>query len=106
MTLRVTVKKDDLVYDISAAELFFTLKMNPAQGDDKALIAKKSGQGISIDNGPLGIAFVQLDATDTDHLLPDRKLYYDVQLKTATGEIHTVDSGTFIVKQDVTKSTS
>jgi len=93
--------------DITGAKLWMSAKTGyTATGyvfqKDTALLG-----GVVITNGPGGLATVTLSPSDTSSLPPTTvKLVYDVQVKSASGLVSTVQSGTLTVEPDVTIATS
>ena len=83
------------VYDITGATAFFTLKNFDADLDASAVLKV---DWTSHSTPTAGKTLLALTNVQTLALLP-RDYVYDVQIKTATGKIHTVAYGTFTVYQ-------
>lgn len=91
--------------DITGAKLWMSAKT--AYNATTFVFQKTELDGIVITNGPGGLATVTLVPTDTSGLPPiTMKLVYDVQVKSASGLVSTVQSGTLTVEPDVTIATS
>lgn len=60
----VTVKRNGAVVDITAVQLRFEARRNPA--DAAAVITKTVGSGIVIVDGPAGVASINIDVADSD----------------------------------------
>lgn len=100
----VHFKNDDWTdINITNNVVFFTVKdifgLEPSV-DTNAKIQKT----ITVHSDPThGKTILPLTASDTN--LTPGEYVFDFQLKTATGDIHSTQSGTFIVTEDVTKRT-
>jgi hypothetical protein len=87
--------------DITGWTVFFTVKTNLSDADLSAVLQKT----ITTHTAPTsGQTQIDLSSTDTDALNGD--YYYDIQIKTVSGDITTVLSGSFKVAPDVTRRTS
>lgn len=63
--------------------------------------------GISITNGVGGLFTVTISPGDTEALPAEPvTLYYDIQVRSTTGEIYTVTTGTISVSPDITVETT
>lgn len=69
----------------------------------------ESGQGITIDPNQVtnpGIAVIKLAVDSTSDLASElTTLYYDIQVKTAAGDVWTVNYGDLVVTPDATTET-
>jgi hypothetical protein len=88
--------------DLSADELWFTVKRAIADADPGLFQKTKSGGGIAVVG--LGLARVTIVPADTTALLATERFLYDVQLRATAGQPRTVDSGGLTVFADVTRS--
>jgi len=99
----LTFKDADCVaIDITGYTIFFTVKTlaNIDSADTTAIIQKS----ITTHTSPTtGQSLLTLTATDTDQTAGT--YYYDIQVKTATGNIISCEKGEFVISQDVTKRT-
>jgi hypothetical protein len=106
-TLTITVGGTEV--DLTGSTLWFTVKVNEDDKDDWAVIRKQTGSGIENadqeEEETLGKAVLTLSAEDTQYLSV-QDYVYDVQYKAASGDITTVEQGTFTVTTDVTRATS
>ncbi len=104
----VTDNDKDLV-DLTGATLWFTVKENFDETDANAEFQLCSDTPSEIEIldqvSNLGKAEIHISSTDTDGLQV-KTYYYDVQIKTSAGKVYTISEGEFIVKPDVTRSTS
>lgn len=91
------VDDDGAAIDLTNATIYFTVKTSPTVVDASASIQKIVTSHTDAVNG---LSQVSLTATDTN--LTIGTYYYDIQLSLAAGDVITVVSGLFIVKQDVT----
>jgi hypothetical protein len=92
--------------DLTGCTLWMTAKNQKSDLDADAVIAVESGSGIEVVSAAAGTFTVTIAATLTADLTKRSLLHYDVQLKDATGQIYTVDSGTITVELDITRATS
>lgn len=109
---------DDTPYNLTGVQMWFTGKRNVLDADGAAIFQKTVGSGITIDNAIGGSARVVLNPADTNVLVPPANLdersipewkgiiYYDVQVKTAGGDIFTTVKGRIHVTLDVTQTTA
>jgi len=92
------------------AELWCTGKLQyeqDAAGDTAALFqVTLGGGGIVLTDAAQGEAKVVLTPDETGDLPPGEDVYVDVQGKDANGKIHTLATGIFPVRADVTRSTT
>ena len=87
--------------DITGGTIFFTAKSNITEADVDAEI---SYDATVAGDGSGGIATVSLTASDTDIAIGGYS--YDLQVKTSTGDILSVQAAPLKVVQDVTLRTS
>ena len=96
--------------DITGASAWMTAKADIDDADDDAVFQKTAGDGITLTDPTDGKLTVQVEPADTSSLtgflFQEKRLYYDLQVKTSTGDIYTVSRGDLVVKQHVTISTS
>ncbi len=95
---------------LAGCELWMTAKRAATDPDSAAVFQKPNASWVIDQTGNAstpGIAHVQLANADTASLpLYPVALVYDIQLKDASGDIYTIDSGTLTVTPDVTQATS
>lgn len=116
-TLRAT-RGDDEVYqltirdaneqpvDLTGASLWFTAKRSFEHSDAEAVLQKTIGAGITLVDAVAGRADVKIDAADTAGLeARPVPLVWDCQLRSASGDVSTVDAGVLVVEPDVTVAT-
>lgn len=92
--------------NLSGAKIWMTLKRDPAnQTDELADLRLDSALlgGVTI----LTTKTAQFDLTpaQTASLDPNREYQFDVKVLLSTGEVKTTDSGTIVVRQQVTRAT-
>lgn len=94
--------------NITGGEVLFTAKKSSRQTDDVAVIKKSSvtNGGISITDGPGGVAEVYILPSDTADLYAPTELTWDVAFVDVTGKRRTVASGQLVIKPDVTRRAS
>lgn len=101
--LDVTLKDEDgLAIDLTGATVFFTVKENESDADTSAVITEDVTSHTDPTNGETSI---EVSDTETDDVDPGT-YYYDIQVKTAAGNIQTVVKGTLTVLTDITRRTS
>lgn len=93
---------------IVGATVWFTAKDRLTDEDAGAVIAKTTtgDAGVTIVDGPGGIARVDLDPADTAALTGPTTLYWDVQAKDASGSVRTLARGRLFISLDVTRATA
>lgn len=107
----ITVTLTDLAgqpFDWTGSKLWFTAKRLVGDSDANAVIQKTSDPGGGITFPAAGTAKIEIDSADTASL-PNSKvtrLFWDVQILTADGKKHTVDSGRMSVGTEITIATS
>ena len=92
-------------YNLTGLYLWFTAKRKLSDADGAAVFQKTVGAGITLDGGTGGTGDILILPTNSSGL-PDKMttLYYDLQMKTATGEIYTPSQGELLFEADVTKA--
>ena len=119
MTMLEATRGDDETYELTilaadqqpvnltGAQLWFTAKRSHHHSDAEAIIRKTIGAGITVVDAAAGRADVKVDAADTAGLPADQlQLVWDCQLKDASGQVSTVDSGRLVIVPDVTVATA
>ena len=91
--------------DITTGDLWFTAKSSARQSDVDAVFQKTNGDGVSIVDGPNGLATVTLSTEDTSTVYAPSYLAWDLQYVTTGGQPTTLLAGTLLIKADVTRST-
>jgi len=84
--------------DITGWTIYFTVKAKIDDEDNDAKIKKDVTTHSDPTNGK---TVITLSSSDTS--IDPGNYYYDVQVKTNTGEIYTPLEGNFIVRPDITK---
>ena len=116
MTVATTIevfRKNDLVFnltfkdsngdviDITGYTVFMTVKADPLDSDDVAILSETVTSHSDPTNGATTI-----DLSKTDLNVSAEDYYYDVQTKDGSGNITTWGVGTFSVLQNITERTS
>jgi hypothetical protein len=104
-TLRVIQAGES--FDITGATFWMTAKWHVTDADGAAVFQISTADDMAIldpENGRVGVTIkpsktIGLPASKID-------LSYDIQMKTSTGDVHTVLRGTLVVTPDVTITTS
>lgn len=96
-------------FDLTAYSVWFTAKADRNDADADAVFMKTVAAGGIVlktqSGGTLGGFTVTINPADTSGLgYFDATLYYDVQVKDASGHIYTADAGTLAVTLDVTRA--
>jgi hypothetical protein len=86
------------VVDISSANLTFTIREDPS--DSAALMSISVASGLHTTPAS-GITNVLLDHDSTD--IDPGNYYWDIQLTYGSGIINSVDKGSIVVNDDITK---
>lgn len=94
--------------DLTGCTLWLTGKRNRSDADAVAVFQLDSnGHGIAIQSpASAGIAISTIPKTATEGLTKTTRVYWDLQLKDAAGNVSTVDSGSFTIDLDVTVKTT
>jgi hypothetical protein len=101
-TFTLTFKDaDGVAINITGSEVFFTVKENKEDTDAEALITKDV---ISHTDPVNGITQIDLSSAQTD--IVEGVYLYDIQIKYASGDIHSITYGDFRVVSDITRRTS
>lgn len=107
LVLDVMVLQGGSPADLTGATVWFTAKRNLTDPDVDAVIQVESPTDITIFDQTTnrGQAQVNVPASVTAVLTEQQlQLFYDVQIKFATGRVATVDFGTLVITPDVTQS--
>jgi hypothetical protein len=100
--LRLTVTQDGAAYDLTDAEVYFTVKCNVGTVDNKLQKTVTNG-GVALADDPRdGTADITLSAADTQSLDPGSYVYDIVIVKTDERYL-VVGPTTLVVKQSVTR---
>jgi hypothetical protein len=93
--------KCDIPIDITGWTVYFTVKSSVKDEDDDAIIKKD----VTIHTDPTaGRTAISLSPSDTS-VAPGNYIY-DIQVKTASGDIHTILENGITISQDVTRRSS
>lgn len=127
----LTIRRGD-TYELSLTDLgsiaswdklWFTIKTKRSDQDSKALIlieeddavgliysngaavldANKGNGDIAVDDEDDGDISIVIDEIETKKLAPQNNIYYDVQWRSAGGDVHTLTYGTCHIVADVTR---
>ncbi len=106
LTIQAKQPNSNNPQDITGWSLWCTGKTNLRQADADAMFQKTlAAGGITITNGPLGVAKVKLDPADTAGAsAPSTQIYCDVQGRDVLGDVVTLASGTILIHADVTRA--
>ena len=106
LDLTITTGASSGVADLTDATLYFTVKEELSTSTANATIKKQSPtlSGITITTPLSGLATVNISTGDS-YYLQTGPYYYGVQLKDSLDAIHTIVTGLFNVKADVTRRT-
>lgn len=97
---------------VTISKAWLTVKDDLSVADpgvfQKVITPSYTSAGQILDDGSDGTAVLDfvIDSVDTLALQPGQKYWYDVQVETSTGEIHTLEVGTFVPLPQVTQATS
>jgi hypothetical protein len=94
------VDADGAAVNLTGYSARFTVKRNVNHDDTDAFLTKTIGSGITVTNAAGGLLEVRLAAADTEDLVRDTTLVWDLQIA-AGANVYTVDSGTLAVALDV-----
>lgn len=102
----LNVVRNNVGVNISGAKLWFTAKLDQDDPDNEAMIKLNSADNadqITIVDALNGLAQIVLKPSDT-MLLEETALWFDVQMKEASGRVTTVTAGIMKITKDVTAS--
>jgi hypothetical protein len=92
--------------DLSGADLRFTAKRKITDEDDAAIITLTTTDStITVTDAANGEARLDVPAAQTDSLLKDSLLFWDLQVFDIADKTRTVASGQLIVRRDVSRTT-
>jgi hypothetical protein len=96
--------------DITGASIRFTVKTSSGDTDANAIIKKGTTDtglgGIVPVDAPNGLAQITVSPADTSTLSAPTWYAYDIQLRETSGRVTTVQSGRFLIKSDITSTSS
>lgn len=93
------------VFDITGCTIYFTAKRSIDDSDANAVISATTlNGGVIITDAPNGVAQAIPTAVSTSGLTIDENLFWDVQIKTVGGRIHTIANGILSVVRDITRA--
>jgi len=108
--LNLAVTQDGVPVNIAGATIWMTAKRSVEDPDTKAVFQAKTPDDIEIVDGAAGLAKITIPAGATASVILEHNqplnLAYDVQIKTATGIVSTIDGGTVTLLPDVTRAIS
>lgn len=100
-----TVTIEGVPLNISAYDIWCTAKYDKADTDLQALFQVTKAAGAIVVSGvDNNIAEITIAASLTSALTTDVRVFYDVQIKSAGGQITTVAEGTMTISRDVTRA--
>jgi len=102
----IAVMENSAPMPLTGMTLWFTVKRSHYDDDAAAFIKKDSVStptDLEIVNAAGGTAKLTINSNDTSSLLEDEMFVYDLQL-TGPSLTKTIQSGTFLVKTDITRS--
>lgn len=103
VTYRLPFTQDGVAYDLSTvAGIWFTLKNSTGDADAAAVVQLSLGAGIEVYDAEAGEANADFTYTQTNLLAVGRVYLYDVQIKTAAGQLFTALSGRMIARSPMT----
>ena len=85
--------------DITGASFIMTIDTLRAPPDNTTKVATLTGVITGASSGQVQFPFTAPDADQTPG-----KYYFDIQMTDAGGKIQTLDVGTYLFKQDITKT--
>lgn len=108
-TLELTiVDVDTHAVDLTDVYLWFTAKRSLNDTDDQAILRKTSalGGGITVTDAAGGLAKIDLVPADTIDIPGTQglTLFWDLQSKSSSDAIVTLDEGVMVIKAGVTRS--
>jgi hypothetical protein len=93
--------------DITGCTLWMTCKRKREDLDADAIFqVSTSGGQIVITDGPNGKATIVVPAAATVNLVQEERFFYDIQLRSASGVVRTIESGIIVLQLDVTRAIS
>ncbi len=101
-TWEFTVTLDEVALDITDAVFRFMAKTNVNDDDNIAVVTATTANGkCAITVALTGKMEVRLAPTDTSAIAATKRLYYDLQMEQAGGQVRTVARGLLTVEADV-----
>lgn len=96
--LNVTVTKDGSAVNITGWSIRFTVKKNATDTDAQAIINKLITSHTDATNG---VTQIPINASDTE-TRDVGNYYFDVMVKDASDKVHSSNTGTFAIVQEIT----
>lgn len=93
------VNENNVAVDITGASFLLTINTLKTPANTATQVLQLVG---TLTNPTGGV--VQFAPTALEADLPIKKYYYDVQMNTVSGDIHTIAYGTYEIVQDITKT--
>lgn len=103
ININVVNEADGTPVDISGSKVYFTVSASPTPTNDStAALAVSTSSHVDPVNGITRLALTN----SLTQNMPTGRLYYDVQVKDAQGDISSQLVGSFMVYGDITRSVS
>ena len=106
--LDLTVTQDGVPVNIAGSTIWMTAKLSVDDLDIQAIFQVKTPTDIVIVNPAAGTAKITVPASATESMVIEKgtvvSLVYDIQVKTSTDVISTVDVGTITIRPDITRA--
>lgn len=101
-----TITLNGAPLDVSTYDIWCTAKYSKDDSDLDALFqVTKAAGAISVGGAGNNVATITIAANLTSALTQDVSVFYDVQIKSAGGQITTVADGAMLISRDVTRAT-
>lgn len=105
-TIILNVSQGGGEFDLTDCSMWFTVKENKSDADESAVMMLETGtDAITFTNAAAGEAAIEIVPGDTYDLSVSgtKTLLYDIQLKTPAGKVYTIDTGTLVILEDLTR---
>lgn len=105
--LILTVLQDNIPVNISGSTIWMTAKRSVDDPDSSAVFQLVTPTDITLTDPINGVAQIVIPASATQPLTIEKNttisLVYDVQIKTITDIVSTIDVGNIIIRPDITR---
>lgn len=100
-----TITLNGAPLDVSGYDIWCTAKYSKDDTDLQALFqVTKAAGAITVGGASNNVATITVAASLTSPLTADVKVFYDVQIRSAGGQVSTVAEGTMRISKDVTRA--
>lgn len=105
-SFQFTFTEDSTPIDISGWDIWMTVKSNPMDDDEDAIIAIDPTDVSKIDSGDGVVDTAIISISSTQNTINPATYFFDIQAKDDSGKITTLQKAKYVVETDITQRTS